>query len=1054
MLGRSAAGAVLRSSGNWQHGSPVRSIKPAGQYLMAPNFCIFLLSFSVCMLIAERCVLIGFLTCFLALSQVSRANAQATHETETGNTADTAEINTLIRLAESYLRTDIELAGSLAREAYSLLPPSGYDEALANCLLLLSYTSSSAGAYGEGFGHCRKAISISEAIKDKKLISRSYNQLYLLYYHKGDYDSAAHAAERSLTIAREINFKPMLARGHQNFGILNSVKGHHTAAIENFLISEQYYTGLHDDFALAMLLGNLGVTFQEAGNPDKALEYMHKELALSTKIKNENLQAWSMVNLGSVYSQLGRPDSALHYYDQSLEIARRINNHDLVITNLDNIGSYYSGQKAYEKATRFLKEAFVLAEETGYSYQNVYTAGHMAENYLAQGKLDSARYYAEKQLDLATGHGLPYDQKLAYSVLSKIYSAQKDYAKAYDALARHTAINDTLFNTEKSKQIEELRERYEAEKKDNTILLLREQQEAAKFRRRAYVLAGLLVGAVLLLLYFRERTISRKNLRLLEKEQELERMKSRFFTNISHEFRTPLTLILGPVDMLNSGVLNPQQKLHVNMLQRNANRLLSLTNQLLDLAKLESGKLNLQTTKGDIVSFMKGIIHAFDSLAETKGIGLTTDLQEQRLEAYFDPEKMETVLINLLSNAFKFTPEGGRIEVALRRSTTPGNGDCCIIIVRDNGSGVPENEVGDVFNRFYRASNANGGAYGGTGVGLALTRELIELHKGSVNMVSREGEGTEIIIQLPLGRSHLTDHEIFIAGNPGEQVWTEGYSPAGITDVASDETINPAAGILSDPILLIIEDNEDVMLYMRTILSGSYRLLEATDGEQGIKLATEHIPDLVICDVMLPKKDGYEVSATLKEEEKTSHIPVILLTARATLEDKLRGLMTKADDYLTKPFIPGELMARIRNLIESRKQLREKYNRQLILKPGEIAVDSIDEAFLGRVMKAIGENLMNENFNMEQLGKEVGMSRSQIHRKLHALTNQSATQFIRSYRLNKAMDLIRQDAGSVSEIAYSVGFSSPSYFNRCFIQHFGCTPTEVKRSTRQDQNPR
>ncbi|MBX3239153.1 MAG: tetratricopeptide repeat protein [Chitinophagaceae bacterium] len=997
-------------------------------------------------------MLISFLICFWVSTHVSRANAQATHGAETGHTTDTARINTLIRLAEGYLRTDIALADSLANEAYQLLPESGYDEALANCLLLLSYTGSSTGAR-EGFSQCRKAISISEDIKDKKLLSRSYNQLYLLYYQKGDYDSATLAAERSLAIAREINFKNMLARGHQNFGILNSIKGRHTAAIENFLISEQYYTGLGDDFALAMLLGNLGVTFQEAGNLDKALEYMHKELALSTKIKNEHLQAWSMVNLGSVHSQSGRSDSVLHYYDQSLEIARRINNHDLIITNLDNIGSYYSGQKAYEKATQFLMDAFLLAEQTGYSYQNVYTAGHMAENYLAQGKLDSAMYYAEKKLDIAVRNELINDQKLAYAILARIYSAQKDYAKAYDALVSHTAINDSIFSTEKSKQIEELRERYESEKKDNLILLLQEQQEAATFRRTAYMLAGLLIGGVLLLLYFRERTISRKNLRLLEKEQELERMKSRFFTNISHEFRTPLTLILGPIDMLNSGPLDPQQKLHVGMLQRNANRLLSLTNQLLDLAKLESGKLRLQATRGDIVSFMNGIIHAFDSLAETKGIRLTTDLQERRLEVYFDTEKIETALINLLSNAFKFTPEGGRIAVGLRTSTQPDNRDCCIITIRDNGSGIPENELEDVFNRFYRAANANSRGYEGTGVGLALTRELIELHKGSVDIVSREGEGTEVTIQLPLGRSHLSDSEIFIADNAGEQTWTEGYVPDGFTGASIDEAMNHPAGMQSDPILLVIEDNEEVMLYIRTILSGSYRLLEATDGEQGIKMAIEHIPDLVICDIMLPKKDGYEVSATLKEEEKTSHIPVILLTARSTLEDKLRGLMTRADDYLTKPFIPRELLARIRNLIESRKQLREKYNRQLILKPREITVDSIDEAFLGRVMKAIEENLLNESFNMEQLGKEVGMSRSQIHRKLHALTNQSATQFIRSYRLNRAMDLIRQDAGSISEIAYSVGFSSPSYFNRCFIQHFGCTPTEVRKNTRQDQNP-
>jgi signal transduction histidine kinase/DNA-binding response OmpR family regulator len=765
---------------------------------------------------------------------------------------------------------------------------------------------------------------------------------------------------------------------------------------------------------------------------------MHRELSVSKKIKNENLQAWSMVNLGSVHSMTGSPDSAFHYYTLSLEIAEHIKDHDLMITVLDNIGSYYSEQKDYTRAKRFLNEAYTLAEETGYQYQNVYTSGHLAENYFAEGKFDSALYYAHKQLELATAFDFPYDRKLAYATLSKTYAARKDYARAYDAMVRHTVINDSLFSKEKSMQLESLREHYEAEKKDHAITLLRQQRQSDAFRRNVYVTAGLSALSILLLLYYRQRKAGSENLRLLLKEQELEKTKSRFFANISHEFRTPLTLILGPVHMLDENVEDPRLKLQIGIMQQNAKRLLSLTNQLLDLARLEAGQLKLQVIHGDIIPVVKGITQAFSSLAETRGITLDMNISEQDLPLYFDKEKIETVLTNLLSNAFKFTPDGGKIALTLSLSDRDDH-TCCRITVRDTGIGIAPEDVGNVFNRFYQSATTHQGQYGGTGIGLALTKELVDLHGGSVAISSDEGVGTEVTVWLPLGREHFKEDTIIMAVPEPDLVSDD--------DVEIEGALHqPAVVPEHHPLLLLIEDNPDVMHYLKSILADRYRILEAANGDNGIRAAIEHIPDLIVSDVMMPGKDGYEVCATLKKNEKTSHVPLILLTAKTAVEDKLHGLESMAEDYLTKPFHPKELLVRVQNLIASRKQLREKFNRQLVLKPSEIAVSSVDEVFLRRVIKAIEDNLENEHFSIEQLGKDVGMSRSQIHRKLHALTNQSATQFIRSFRLTRAMDMIRQHAGSVSEIAYSVGFSSPSYFNRCFLQHFGCTPGEVKRS--------
>lgn len=958
---------------------------------------------------------------------------------------DTARVNKLVHDARAQLRTNINVADSLARAAYALLPPSGYDGQRVNCLILLSYCNGRTGSSQEGFSQCRRAIALSETLGDKGLLSQAYNQLYLLYFQEGTYDSATLAAERSLSLAGEIGLTTMLARGHQNFGILASVTGNHAGAIENFLKSEEYYTELRDDFALTMLLGNIGVTFSEAGNTAKALEYLHRQRVATRRNMSREQEAWALANIGSVHSQAGRGDSALYYYNLSLELAGDINNPDLTITNLDNIGTHYSAEGEHDKATSQMKRAYALAMASGYEYQNVYITGHLAENYLAQGRVDSAQRYAEEQLALATEFGFLNDQKLAYSTLARIYEQQKDYARAYEAMVAHNVVNDSLFNEEKSRQIEELRESYETEKKENTIQMLRQASEAAEFRKWVYVSAIVLIVAVFLLLYFRERSISSRNRGLLEKEQALEQMKSRFFTNISHEFRTPLTLILGPIDLLQSGISDAKLKLQVDVLKRNASRLLALINQLLDLSRLESGKLKLQVAERDIVPVVRGITHSFDSLAETKGIALTTRLQVTSLRVCFDNEKFETILTNLLSNAFKFTPEGGRIEVDVQKANGSNNMENCLIVVRDTGSGVPGDEVKEIFNLFSRGSNARRGLHTGTGVGLALVRELVELHGGVVDVSSGDGIGTEASVFLPLGTAHLRDHEMLAPET--EEMQTEGYLLSEDSNSTYDHAQPEAAELgPATPLLLVIEDSEDVMLYLTAILLEEYRLLTAGDAETGIEMAMEHIPDLIISDIMLPGRDGFEASTTLKENEKTSHIPIILLTARATIEDKIRGLETRADDYLTKPFVPQELRVRVRNLIDSRKRLREKFNRHVILKPGDIAVTSVDEAFLARVMKVIDENLDNEQFSMEDLGKGVGMSRSQIHRKLHALTNQSATQFIRSYRLNRAMDLIRQNAGSVSEIAYLVGFSSPSYFNRCFQQHFGHTPTDARKS--------
>ena len=539
---------------------------------------------------------------------------------------------------------------------------------------------------------------------------------------------------------------------------------------------------------------------------------------------------------------------------------------------------------------------------------------------------------------------------------------------------------------------------------------------------------------------------------------EVDRLKSRFFANISHEFRTPLTLILGPVQKLRDRAAEEDEKHDLQMAERNTHRLLRLINQLLDLSKMEAGAMKLRASRLNIVPLVKGIAFSFESSAGMRGIALTVRAEEEDVEIYCDRDILEKILTNLLSNAFKFTPERGKVDVALTRSgpasghispggERDGREGIVEISVSDTGIGIPRDQLDKVFDRFYQVDASQTREYEGSGLGLALVKELVELHHGTIQVQSEAGRGATFTVRLPLGRSHFRDDEI-VEVPPGGDLAVREVDGAGVTRAIEgardkEEPEQPGG---EHPIILVVEDNADVRAYIKEYLAPEYHVSEAGDGAEGIEKALEVIPDLIISDVMMPKKDGYEVCRTLKLDEKTNHIPIILLTAKAASENKIEGLQGGADDYLIKPFEPKELLARVRNLIDLRRKLRERFNTAVPLKPGEIAVSSIDDVFLKKVAAVVEQRMSDEDLNVEDLGRDVGMSRSQLHRKLTALTNQSPSDFIRYMRLHRAMALLEGNAGTVSEVAYSVGFGDPSHFSRRFHELFGITPGEVRKA--------
>jgi signal transduction histidine kinase/DNA-binding response OmpR family regulator/ligand-binding sensor domain-containing protein len=561
----------------------------------------------------------------------------------------------------------------------------------------------------------------------------------------------------------------------------------------------------------------------------------------------------------------------------------------------------------------------------------------------------------------------------------------------------------------------------------------------------AYGAYALLGGTLLFIAwrFDRRRTAVKHQMEMREfqtkKILEMDQMKSRFFANISHEFRTPLTLILGPLEQLLAKNKDEESQTTFSVMRRNGLRLLQLINQLLDLSRLDSGKMTIQVRPTDLVSLSRALVMSFISLAERKKIHLIFDPEADQLVGYVDKDKFEKILTNLLSNAFKFTGDGGEIRVVLR--PVDETADRWVeMSVADTGIGISAEHIGKIFDRFYQVDSAVARENEGTGIGLALTKELVELHKGTITVQSEQGRGSRFTVRLPVGKEQWSEKEIA----PGE---VDIYAPQSrVVEDLFPEAETPKAktgrDITGRPVVLIVEDNADVRGYVRGFLSESYEVLEAGNGKEALKSAQEATVDLVISDVMMPEMDGIELCRTLKNDERTSHIPVILLTARATSEGKLEGLDIGADDYVIKPFDAREVLARVKNLIMLRRNLRAKYGQQFTLTASTMEVTTLDERFLKNLKEKIEQHIGDPDYDTETVAYDMCMSRMQLNRKLHALTGYSTHGLVREFRLQRAAELLKKHAGSVADVAYEVGFNNLSHFARVFRERFGVAPSE------------
>lgn len=558
-----------------------------------------------------------------------------------------------------------------------------------------------------------------------------------------------------------------------------------------------------------------------------------------------------------------------------------------------------------------------------------------------------------------------------------------------------------------------------------------------------YILMGLVIIWYIVAYNLKRQKLEFENeqrMREARQVHEMDEMKFRFFTNISHEFRTPLTLILNPTEKLLKEIETEDHRNLLTIIHRNANGLLELVNQLLDFRKLDVKKDTLNLSVGDIVGFVREICYSFSELANKKTINFAFSTSVSDLRMEFDPEKMRKIVYNLLSNAFKFTSDHGKIEVNLSLIQEINKEEKLLkITVSDSGIGIPAKDIDRIFERFYRVENAENGHQTGTGVGLHIVSEYVHLHQGEIKVESVPGKGSDFSILIP-ARQHIQQEILSKPQSVIEQVINE-------EPVADETEEKPIADEPKpkQPLMLIVDDNEDFRSFISTIFAESYRILNAPDGEAALALTLKNIPDLVICDVMMPKMDGYEYCKRVKQDIRISHIPIILLTAKTGDENKYRGLEAGAEDYISKPFNTEMLTLKVSRIIDRQRQTQDQFKRKVDINPSEVEITSMDEKFVRKAVALVEANIDKPEFLVEDLCREMGMSRVYFYKKILSLTDKTPSEFIRFIRLKRAADLLERSQLFVNEVAFQVGFNDPKYFRKYFKEEFGLSPNEYKK---------
>jgi len=847
------------------------------------------------------------------------------------------------------------------------------------------------------------------------------------------FDKARAACEKALEIFSGLKMESWIADVEMQLGSLSKLEAKNAEATRHYLMALALARKIDDRHKEAIIYNYLGGLYKAQRQFDKALSNYERALALVRELDVKRGISACLTNIADTYNEMKQYGKALLYHRQALEIKRETGDTLGEARVLNSLGVVYNNLNKPAAAKASFQQALPLARQVGDEWLVSAIEYGLSQVAFNQGDLGES---IKMQLQVLQRIDSLPDANFKLRVhgsLAEAYAKAGDYKNAFASLRQARAISDSIYNEKILTVTNDLEARYQNEQKTQQIALLDSEKELQALQldqreteRNATIAFAVLIMLLAGLLYNQYRIKQKSNKEL----QDLDRLKSNFFTNISHEFRTPLTLIKGPIEHLEQ---NPEETLdreEIRMIRRNTNKVLGLVNQLLDLSRIDQGKLQLKPTEGNVFKCLRAAASSFNSHAAQRNIDYRVNIPQEVLWAAFDRDKLEKVVYNLLSNAFKFNENGEEVSFVARYEDEELQ-----IQVSDSGRGISAEKLPFIFDRFYQVEQTFSRANEGSGIGLSLSKDLVELMDGTITVTSERGKGTHFTVHIPL-----------------EKIETRQIHPEDVPEKSEHPLPASRAFELHKadrralPRILLVEDNADMREFIRPQLLPYYRILEAVNGQQGLKMAGNYSPDLIITDLMMPKMDGIALCDKLKSDLATSHIPIIMLTAKAGIENKIEGLETGADDYLTKPFDSRELLTRVANLIEQRRRLRASFgNQDQPWQPAKITSTSIDEKFLEKVLVLLEANYSDSAFGVPRMQESLAMSKSQLHRKIKALTNETPGELLRNFRLKRAAQLLSQNADTVTQIAYQVGFNDLSYFTKCFKSLFGRVPSAYKK---------
>ncbi|SRX54245.1 response regulator [Aequorivita sp. CIP111184] len=877
----------------------------------------------------------------------------------------------------------------------------------------------------------KKMITKSTKTNYYRGLALGYNGLCRTYYLIGEIDKSIEACNKGLdyTTNFEDTGNIVLADTQNALAIAFSRQNKMKEAISHLLVvdSIQKKEPLREDI-IAAAYQSLGNIYLELKEYDSAEAYYLKANKEFEKIPGAGTFYFNTTNvfLGQVYYHKGQLEKADTLLTKTLSFFQQIEDGRTVAEINNYLGLVNFEKGNLEKAESYFQNSLNFQKENDYILEAAQSAIELGKLNIQRGKAAQAINFLQSALEYNREVKNGALNQKAYFLLSEANALQGNYKIAFTNLQIATKIKDSIQQAQSAEKIKEIEGIYQTESRDKEISLLTTKNDLVEQQKKNQrnllwgIITIIVIASIFIFFQFRNRQKTTKKLR------ELDTAKSTFFANISHEFRTPLTLINGPIeDHLASDKLSPTERKNLKSALRNTQRLKDLVDQLLALARLESGNLKLNIQQANMPKFIIAQAEAFAFSCDEKNIAFSIEVGKDKKEDWFDQDVLENIIYNLMGNAIKYTPESGFIKLKGKRQ-----GEKFEISVSNSGNYISLDQQQKIFFRFYQTDTKNPG----TGIGLALTKDLTEIHKGDISVKSGKNGTSEFTVTLPINKNAFEESQIFHNSSEKKSMETHSY----IEKFIEKEIVLPEDA----PVILVVDDNKDIREYVRSIFENTYSVYTATNGKEGFEMAIEHIPDIVISDVMMPEEDGFTFTKHLKEHQLTSHIPVVLLTARTQITSKLEGMGIGADAYVTKPFNSQLLKATAENLIENRRKLQQRFAQEVVLMPKDISISSAEEQFLERLQKVLDANITNSNFNIEDFGSEMGVSRMQLHRKLKALTGQSASEFLRTQRLKLAIKLLQEKKISISEVGYTVGFNDPSYFTKCFKQEFGCSPSE------------